>query len=109
MKAEVQFASRVKLDISTTSTAYLVRGAMGTVFEVTLIQRERRNVCNSHSVDSIGCEVLLCPLCGPWKDKTLNKQYLIHELCTGLRVKPNMFGSNDTFKIGKVTFTYIQG
>lgn len=47
------------------------------------------------------------PLCGPWKDKTLKKQYLIHELCTGLRMKPNMFVSNDTFKIGKALHIYI--
>lgn len=42
-----------------------------------------------------------------WKDKTLKNQYLIHEVCTGLPVKPNMFVSNDTFKIGKALHIYI--
>lgn len=42
-----------------------------------------------------------------WKDKTLKKQYLIYELCTGLQVKPNMFASNDTFKIGKALHIHI--
>lgn len=47
-----------------------------------------------------------CPVIA-WKDKTPKKQYLIHELCTGLQVKANMFVSNYTLKIGKALHIYI--
>ena len=42
-----------------------------------------------------------------WKDKTQKEQYFIHELCNGLQVKPNMFVSNDTFKIRKALHIYM--
>lgn len=49
----------------------------------------------------------LATLCHLEKNKTLKKQYLIHELCAGLQVEPNMFVSDDTFKIGKTLHIYI--
>lgn len=59
-----------------------------------------------------GFEVLLFPLCGTWKDKTLKKKYLIHEFCATGKVKLNMFVSTDAFKIRKAlhmqyTCTYL--
>lgn len=51
--------------------------------------------------------MLLSSLCGTWKEKTLKKQYLIHEVCIRLQVKPCMFVSNDRLKIGEALHIYI--